>query len=103
MTIKRMDIREFKKAGYLQEANRRFFHPLGLALAVGWEEDASAAGCYRITGVQDCRDDPEGMVFAPEVLATPEAQAMAERIAEEWEAKAKTRWAHLDFGIQPIG
>ena len=29
-----MDIREFRDKGYLQEVNRQFFHPLGLALCV---------------------------------------------------------------------
>ena len=32
--IKRIDIAEFRRLGLLQEANRRFFHPLGLALEV---------------------------------------------------------------------
>lgn len=30
--IKYMDMAEFQEGGYLQEANRQFFHPLGLAL-----------------------------------------------------------------------
>jgi len=29
-----MDIKEFKERGYLQEVNRKFLHPLGLALEV---------------------------------------------------------------------
>jgi hypothetical protein len=32
--IKWIDAREFREAGFLQEANRQFFHPHGLALAV---------------------------------------------------------------------
>jgi hypothetical protein len=32
--MKKMDIGEFLEKGYLQEANRLFFHPLGLALTV---------------------------------------------------------------------
>ena len=32
--IKRMSINEFQKKGFLQEANRLFFHPLGMALEV---------------------------------------------------------------------
>ena len=31
-TIKHMDIKEFREQGFLQEANRLYFHPLGLAL-----------------------------------------------------------------------
>ena len=33
-TIKHMDIKEFREQGFLQEANRLYFHPLGLALEV---------------------------------------------------------------------
>jgi hypothetical protein len=57
--MKRIDIAEFRDIGYLQEANRRFFHPLGLALEVRVDE----AGNETISGVEDCRDDPEGMVY----------------------------------------
>lgn len=41
--IKRMPIREFKDLGFLQEANRQFFHPHGLALEITriTEEDAT--------------------------------------------------------------
>lgn len=44
--IKYMDIAAFRGQGYLQEVNRRFLHPLGLALEVtvvddgGWEPDS---------------------------------------------------------------
>ena len=76
MTINRMDINEFKEAGYLQEANRCFFHPLGLALEVAQDidEETGEKGPWRISGVWDYRDDPEGMMYAPEVLETREAQ-----------------------------
>lgn len=29
-----MGVKEFREEGYLQEANRQFFHPLGLALEI---------------------------------------------------------------------
>jgi hypothetical protein len=32
--IKRIDVREFREAGFLLEANRQFFHPHGLALEI---------------------------------------------------------------------
>lgn len=32
--IKKIDIKEFRESGYLQELNRTFLHPLGLALEV---------------------------------------------------------------------
>jgi len=31
---KHIDIKEFQELGFLQEANRQFFHPHGLALEV---------------------------------------------------------------------
>ena len=57
--MKYIDIKEFKEHGYLQEANRLFFHPIGLALTISVGED----GSMKLCGIQDCRDDPEGMVF----------------------------------------
>ena len=57
--IKRMDIKEFHEKGFLQEVNRRFFHPLGLGLEVVIEDD----GNIRLGGIWDYRDDPEGMFF----------------------------------------
>jgi hypothetical protein len=39
--IKRIDIADFRAAGYL-EANRLFFHPLGLALEVVVEDEKAA-------------------------------------------------------------
>jgi len=57
---KRIDIKEFREEGFLQEANRQFFHPLGLALEIIQEED----GTESLGGVWDYRDDPEGIVFS---------------------------------------
>lgn len=39
--IKYMDLTEFREKGFLQEANRQFFHPLGLALEwdTGWTKE----------------------------------------------------------------
>jgi len=34
----KMDIKEFREKGYLQECNRQFLHPLGLALSVKIDE-----------------------------------------------------------------
>jgi len=77
--IKRIDIKEFCDLGFLQEANRLFFHPLGLALeaSLEWPEDITEEekkkydnkifehpnAVWSLGGVWDCRDDPEGMLF----------------------------------------
>jgi hypothetical protein len=59
-TIKRMSIKEFRRLGLLQEVNRRFFHPLGLAL----EAEESTSGEWSLSSIWDCRDDPEGILYA---------------------------------------
>ncbi len=37
--MKKINIKEFREFGYLQEVNRRFLHPLGLALEVVIDDD----------------------------------------------------------------
>jgi hypothetical protein len=51
--------KEFRENGYLQELNRRFLHPLGLALAIKKAENNTEY----IIGVIDCREDEEGFIF----------------------------------------
>lgn len=63
--IKRMDIKEFREKGFLQEANRKFFHPLGLALEVIVDEET---GEESLGGVWDYSDDGEGMFYAVGVI-----------------------------------
>ena len=63
--IKRMNIKEFRELGFLQEANRQFFHPVGLALEVIIEEDGSES----LGGVWDYRNDPEGLFFGSSVMS----------------------------------
>lgn len=91
--IKRIDAAEFRELGYLQEVNRTFLHPLGLALEVVKNED----GSYDFGGVWDYRDDPEGIVFGDTIDGDK-----AERIAEEWDARAPARKAKLGFIVQPV-
>jgi hypothetical protein len=59
--INYMDFDEFREFGLLQEVNRKFFHPLGLAIEMVVDKDGKATGFGR---VWDYRDDPEGMFFA---------------------------------------
>lgn len=82
--IKYMNIKEFREKGFLQEANRLFFHPCGLALEVACKDcsgclaifgniapdcpvchgdGADPEGEEYISGVWDYRDDPEGIYF----------------------------------------
>ena len=90
--IKRMDIREFQEKGFLQEANRLFFHPHGLALEILIED-----GEYRLGGVWDYRDDAEGIVFGEK----PNEEKAATVYAEQ-KRHAEARRALMGDVIQPL-
>ncbi len=100
--IKYIDIGEFCERGYLQEANRQFFHPLGLALEVTVEEDGSA----RLGGVWDYREDPEGIVFDGPADYGPDDygldQAKALRVARDLEAHEAARRKMFGQIVQPL-
>lgn len=70
---KYIDIKEFVADGYLQELNRQFLHPLGLALEVKRDRKT---GEMAIGGVWDSRDDSEGFVFSG-IDLYPKAVAIA--------------------------
>lgn len=89
-----MPIKEFCDLGLLHEVNRQVLHPLGLALEVVEEADGSC----QISGVQDFRDDPEGMIFAPEVLSPEKASRVAEMVHSRKEARRRA----LGFWVQPV-
>ncbi len=93
--IKRLDMAEFRNLGLLQEANRQFFHPLGLALE--WT-DGDEETPARITSAWDYRDDPEGMIFAEGQLDP----AKAKLVADERARHVAAREALLGHVIQPI-
>lgn len=96
--VKYIDIKEFRERGYLQELNRQFLHPLGLALAVRCEED----GTESLQGIWDYRDDPEGMCYTEEVLDSDEARRKKILVEEERKTKGLTRIEKLGYTIQPI-
>lgn len=85
--IKRIDLNEFKNEGFLQEVNRLFFHPLGLALEVIVDEDGNVE---KLGGVWDYRDDPEGMFFTNNSLSTDKI----ERVRKLRESKIYHRKAN---------
>lgn len=85
-----IDPAEFRDAGFLQEVNRQFFHPLGLALEVD-----VVTGRMR---VWDYRDDPEGIVFT-----FPPDVGKADRVAAERERHAAHRTAKWGWVVQPVG
>jgi|GEM_PF-3595049 hypothetical protein len=97
--INKMKIDDFYKQGYLQEANRQFFHPLGLALEIRMDDNDEHC---EISGIWDYRDDPEGMVFEDSLLAASASREKAKRIQREQVTKATYRKEKLGFVIQPI-
>jgi hypothetical protein len=64
--IKRIDLDDFRRLGFLQELNRRFLHPLGLALEVYVDKDTGKV--TGLGGIWDYRDDEEGMFFGDDTI-----------------------------------
>ena len=91
--MKRMPVKEFRDIGLLQEVNRQFFHPLGLAIEVVVDNET---GEERFGGVWDCRDDPEGFVFA-EIDVEKAQQVITEQVR-----RSLLRQQALGFVVQPI-
>lgn len=88
--IKYLDTEEFRDIGYLQEANRLFFHPLGLALELDMDD-----GTLK---VWDYREDDEGIYFAEDVL-DPEK---AKNIADEQKRRLPLRMRSKGYWTQRL-
>ena len=98
--IKKIDISEFRKLGYLQEVNRRFFHPLGLALEVVINDNNETLG-----GIWDFRDDPEGIRYDyahSNNERKKNAKQKKEFIDNEIKKRFQKRKELLGFDIEPI-
>jgi hypothetical protein len=93
--IKRMSVKEFRELGLLQEVNRQFLHPLGLALEVYVSDDGEES----FGGVWDYRDDPEGMVFGQ--IKHPEAEGRVEKYRDS-HAEARKAMFGQDTIVQPL-
>lgn len=96
--IKYIDIGEFQRLGFLQEVNRLFFHPVGLALEVLRHED----GIVTLGGIWDYRDDPEGVMFGGEYIQGEVAVEKANSVAVEREKHRAARVAMFGDIIQRI-
>ncbi len=92
--VKYMDLQEFVDEGFLQEANRQFFHPLGLALEV----DTSGDGPPTLSGVWDYRDDPEGVMFGPGVIS----REKYDRVLREFKSHVQARADLLGSTYQSV-
>ena len=91
-----MDIGEFLNEGYLQEVNRRFFHPLGLALEVSTFDD----GTQTLGGIWDYRESPTGVLFAESITKLDKFKSRADRFDELFQKKLLERYNLLGYGIQ---
>lgn len=101
MDVKKMTIEEFVEKGYLQEANRRFFHLLGLALEVTIDDN----GKRTISGVWDFREDPEGIYYGlkdSDKDLIEKFKSKKSFIDRELESRCKSRLKLLGFVIEPI-
>jgi hypothetical protein len=99
--IKRIDIKEFREKGYLQELNRRFLHPLGLALAVNIDEE----GNETLEGVWDYREDLEGIYFDIQNRGEVVRKQCLEKyltISAEEDKRRAAREKELGFFVEPI-
>ena len=96
-----MDIKEFREKGYLQELNRRFLHPLGLALEVVIDDD----GTEKLGGVWDYREDEEGIYYD---ISNSDLNRQSKFVTKklfidtEFDSRFKTRKKILGFDIEPI-
>lgn len=102
--VKRINIKEFREEGYLQELNRRFLHPLGLALEIIIDE----TGEEKLGGVWDYRDDPEGLNYGlnnPTFSSEERLEGFRKRcknITDQELKKREVREKNLGYFIEPI-
>ena len=98
--IKRIGIKEFREKGYLQEVNRRFFHPLGLALEI-----VSEHGYEKLGGIWDFRNDEEGIYYDIKNSDSERIDRFNKNkdfIDSEITKNFKIREEKLGFNIEPI-
>ena len=93
-TSKTLDLNELRDSGLLQEVNRRFFHPIGLALAVIFDEDETPIDL----SIVDAREDPEGILYAEITSTTANKFNAVEAVMKECHAK---RYQALGYVYQP--
>jgi len=100
--IKKMDINEFVEKGYLQELNRQFLHPLGLALEIETDHKTNTT---RISGIWDCRSEQDGIIFDYQNASSDRierAKFKKDYVENEMKNRLKVRKELLGFEIEPI-
>jgi hypothetical protein len=95
MTRKYMSLTEFVKLGFVQEINRQFLHPRGLALEYIIDEDGRVEDDP--LRIWDCRDDPEGIYFDETLIDDNRREYVNSLLFD----KQKTRLQNLGYIVQP--
>ena len=99
--VVKMDIKEFRSKGYLQELNRRFLHPLGLALEIVIED----GGSEKLGGIWDYRKDAEGIYYDLKNSSRGRVDSFKEKkrfIDSEFEKRRSMREKMFGNIIEPI-
>lgn len=99
--IKKIDIKEFREKGYLQELNRRFLHPLGLALEILIDDN----GNEKLGEIWDYREDKEGIYYNisnSDIERKMKFKKNKLYIDTEFENRCKIRKEILGFDIELI-
>jgi hypothetical protein len=106
MSRKLISFDEVRNKGYLQEVNRQFFHPLGIALALIYDVDEETGERTATNQVEflDCRNDPEGYCFDEEYMRENAERfwARSENVLEEFAAKAHARSHLFGYYVQSL-
>lgn len=89
-----MNLTEFREKGYLQEVNRQWFHPLGLALFTRIDDET---GIDVGLGIEDMREAPEGVTYAAGSIDYAKTRYVAIENADRYDARMKA----LGQFIQP--
>lgn len=95
-----MDPDEFIRQGFLQEANRLFFHPRGLALMM--LVCPSETRHIGIGAVLQDKTDPLGFTYGTLTVTRAEAQARADRVEAALHDYFRARVNVLGSAIQPL-
>lgn len=93
-----MTASEFREKGFLQELNRKFLHPMGLALQVIGDKNGNITGFGQVTHVAD---DLEGMRFID--LSDNDSIKKAEYVEKYFNERKQIREKALGYIIQPMG
>lgn len=101
--IKYMAIAEFQALGFLQEANRQFFHPHGLALEITTVK--AEPGTWRAVTLGEPELDAVRALLAGETITDEARDAIAQRIEEgnDWGAGDKWLSGIWDYRDDPEG